>query len=467
MFLNLFTIFAHKRLHFLTMKNYLLLIFAILTIVACSKDDDGDRYAGPEPNWRNLPERPHDTFERTVLVYISGENNLSHYIPSEIQELRQGSKGIGNNALVVYVDEANERRNPYILWIRDGVTVDSTALDNDPLSSSAETMLRVLNFTSTYYPANEYGLVLWGHASGWMIEDSAEGNTAGSRPFRAYGIDNGNNSSSTIGKWMNISTIAQTLERWRHHLKFIFADCCQFQCIETAYELLGLADYIIASPAEIPGKGAPYDTITPGFFEQSTTFYKTIVDRYFDQIIEWNSDWEGTYSSRTPLSVVYCPELLNLATATNEVLSTFLPLENNALPSLSDLIYYRGNTRKRMEDVMYDMNDFIRKYTIGKNNSTATDSAAYDKWRETFNRAIIYSTNATEGWSTSGQVSTTVFSYLSQPNRYGGISMFVPQNRTNTWYLPYTLYGVDYNGYNEDIKTTAWYAAAHLDEFGW
>ena len=41
-------------------------------------------------------------------------------------------------------------------------------------------------------------------------------------------------------------------------LKFIFADCCNFMCLESIYELRQVADYIIGSPAEIPEIGAPY-----------------------------------------------------------------------------------------------------------------------------------------------------------------------------------------------------------------
>ena len=455
------------------MKKLLLFMSALLLMTACSKDEDNDDDSVPstEPSWAGVPSKPHEMFERTVLVYISGENNLSKQIATELSELRQGSKGIGNNALVVYVDDANSRRNPYLLWIREGESVDSVTLDSDPYSSSPEAMSRILNLTSTYYPAQEYGLVLWGHASGWMIGDSIatsssarigswDDDTVNSR--RAFGVDNGENTTSVVGKWINMPTLANTLAHWKH-LKFIFADCCQFQCIESAYELLGVCDYLIASPAEIPDRGAPYDTVTKGFFEKSEKFYETIVDSYFAQVVPWSLPWYE-YNSRTPLSVIYMPEMLNLATATHEVLTHFVGEE---YPDMSSLIYYMGNQNSSKESVMYDMNDFILKHTMRKSPATTADTAAYEKWKEVFDRTVIYKKNAKNGWASSGQVVPSMFQYLKDDARYGGVSMFVPQNRPNSWYEPYTSNGVAFDGYNKSIKQTAWYYAAHLNDFGW
>ena len=66
------------------MRSYLLFLCTILTLVGCKKDDD------------DSPQH----FDRTVLIYIAGENNLAPYINEELREMVRGSYGIGNNALV-------------------------------------------------------------------------------------------------------------------------------------------------------------------------------------------------------------------------------------------------------------------------------------------------------------------------------------------------------------------------------
>lgn len=469
------------------MKKFLFLFSTLAVLFSCAgSDDDEPNNNGPNfPENPGAPTAPRGPFNRTVLFYISGENSLSTYIANELKEIRKGSKGIGNNAVVVYVDDSNARRKPYILWLKEGITIDSLALEVDPLSSSQKAMSSILNYTSTYYPADEYGIVLWGHASGWLLEDSVETSATANSPQRAYravpfspqkayGIDNGKNSYSDNGQWMNISTLAQTLWNWKH-LKFIFADCCQFQCVETAYELRNVADYIIGSPAEIPGEGAPYETVVKGLFDPSETFYRTIVDSYFEQVIKTTyysyDGWSDfNYNSRTPLSVIKTAELRNLADATNTVLHTFIT-EDSETPDLSrqSLIYYCGSNSSNAFSVMYDMNDLIRKNTVGSDN-TDSGQAAYETWKEVFDRTVIYRKNASEGWMTNRQIQPYVFrSGILTDERYGGMSMFVPQtqNRSGTRYLPYTLNGVQHNGYNADIRTTAWYAAARLAEFGW
>lgn len=444
-----------------------IILFA-MTVVGCH-----DKELGYENDIVWPPEKP-ELFDRTVLVYVMGENNLSSYISSELKELREGSVGIGNNALIVYVDKADSREMPYILWIRDGQTADSCALDYDPISSDPVEMKRILDYTSTNFPAKEYGLVLWGHASGWLTEDSVKPTNRNNTIKRAYGMDNGRNASTMSGKWINISTLSQTLSEWKH-LKYLFADCCQFQCIESAYELRNVADYIIASPAEIPNEGAPYHTVSKGLFDLSDMFYKTIVDSYFEQVIPFDgyaSSLTWYYykmNARIPLSVIKTSELDQLAIATHEALQSFLPQSGGIAPNLlsEKLIYYRGNTSSMKESVMYDMNDFILHY--------ATPSA-YSNWKTAFEQAVIYKVNAKEGWITSGQIHPYVFGQdgsggtatpILTDERFGGISMFIPQDRPGSWYMPYQLNGVDFQGYNNDIKRTLWYDAAELSAFGW
>lgn len=42
--------------------------------------------------------------------------------------------------------------------------------DTDFYASDPERMYETLHWIMTRYPAETYGLVLWGHASGWVIE---------------------------------------------------------------------------------------------------------------------------------------------------------------------------------------------------------------------------------------------------------------------------------------------------------
>ena len=71
----------------------LAIVSMALLLTACSKDEDD--------NNRNIP----TLAGRTVVVYMSGENNLSTFLNKDLAEIRKGAQLISNdNNLVVYVD---------------------------------------------------------------------------------------------------------------------------------------------------------------------------------------------------------------------------------------------------------------------------------------------------------------------------------------------------------------------------
>ena len=74
-------------------------------VTACSKDEDNSS-TPPEPA------------RRTVIIYMSGENNLTYYIQSDLNEMMEGRKQVtANENLVVFVDKASISEKPYIAKI--------------------------------------------------------------------------------------------------------------------------------------------------------------------------------------------------------------------------------------------------------------------------------------------------------------------------------------------------------------
>lgn len=428
------------------MNRFLIFIFVLAALVACKKDD-------------SKTEIIEEKAKRTVFVYIAGENSLSSYIRSEIAEMKTGSKEIGNDNLVVYVDAADSKNKPYMMRLKNGEVIDSTAiaLDStqissqldkkyqlDPLTSDPIAFENILDQMITKYPAPEYGFVIWGHADGWkMSNDTIPYVTPSSGRHRSVFIDSGNNTTSNRGKVMNIQTLAKILDSkfvlgTGKKLKFILADCCQFQCVESMYELRNVADYIIGSPAEIPAEGAPYNTVVPAMFDQSNTFYEKIFNAYFAQEVS---------GLRCPLSVVKTSEMEQLAQATKIVLQSFVPHLSTIYPDMEGLIYYSGRIFEEDQKFMYDMNDFIRRYA---------SESEYANWKQAFNQAVVCKNSTIDmnnRWATNNEINFSDF--VLNDERYGGLSMFVPQNR---W---------TYSAYNKNISKTNWYYAAGLKDIGW
>ena len=419
------------------MKHLLTIIRLFILFAACSKDDDSYE-APPEPA------------QRTVIVYMSGENNLSSYLQNDLNEMKSGRQQVAaNENLVVFVDRASTTEMPYIAKITaEGNMEKLYEYEKDFLASDPDNMEEVLRRCIQLCPATrDYGLVLWGHASGWIIEKDSVDNSIYGAPRRAYGGDNGNNAAVYAGcKWLNIPSMRQVFSRLGIKWKFIFSDCCNMQNIETAYELKDAAEYLIGSPAEITGNGAPYNTVVPALFIQDDIqMYKSVCDNYNEQI-----DAAGGH---LPISVIKTSQMNALADATRQV----LPIVAGNVPQ-DDFgkghIYYFGLVKQDSweyiylmnEKTLYDMNDIIRW-------GLSEDTAAYQSWRAVFDQTVVYSKISTF-WHANcieGNAFTRTFKdFTVTSEAFGGVSMFFPQHKYDN---------SPYYKHNELIKQMGWYYA--------
>jgi len=425
------------------MKQYIILLAASFLLGACSKDNN-DSAPGPKQD-----------AERTMLVYMAAENNLSRgFADEDLREMKAGSKQLSDRQnLIVYVDQA-ETKTPYIARIKDGVLVDSVAME-ETLTADPALLEKMLRYTREHYPAQSYGLVLWGHASGWLVHNDS---VAYARS-RAYGGDTGNNSKSSSGKyWMNITSMARAIANGMGsaHLRYIFADCCNFLCVESAYELRNVCDYLIGSPAEIPDPGAPYDLIVPKLFGTSENFYQAIVDTYYDHYLEeikkrpdyyFNDVYGDLEGYSVPLSVVKSSELENLAQATASLLNS---IPDKLAPdgdfTLNQVIYYGYSSSSKYA---YDIYDALKRNTPESN---------FSQWEPYLLKAIPYSRNSAKWLTGFPQLvhDMYVFSVMSKDN-YRALSMYFPQRAYNST-TP---------NWNTVIRNFQWNSVIRWQQYGW
>lgn len=379
---------------------------------------------------------------QTVLAFIAGDNTLDSFVMEDMVEMMRSTRTLTDvDNLLLFVDTKKDA--PYLLKAEKGDTVRLETFSEELHTSAAETLKMAMQWVMEHYESSQYGLVLWGHADGWIIKNAAR-----TGPRRSYGqdVDGGLNGSGT---WMDIPDMARALESLpkvegrEKPLRFIFADCCCFQCVESAYELRNVADYIIASAAEIPGEGAPYHAVLPALFSQSDTFYKDAVDAYYSQV---------SYGYHEPLAVVKTSEMENLAQATRTVLKNSMKPLSEGWPDVDSLIYYYDHT-------LFDMNDVIMRHASQDN---------YKEWRRAFDQAVPYSTFA-EVWLANfvPYVDWVAMQHFRDfevtEQRYGGVSMFVPQNPEAVQYKYKSLVIKQ----NNTISRMQWYEAAGLGELGW
>ena len=412
-----------------TMLVSILTAGTMMSFTACSSDNE---VLSEVNDNLQLNASRYAAAERTVLVYLAGKNNLSQALQTNLEQMKAGSRLIGNNTLLVFVRRDMQGEKPWLARVNNGELTDSVSLDDMGFGKSnmqacnPELMEQVMRYAFSHYPANEYGLVLGGHSTGWLI-DEEPGQT------RAFGVDNGDGYtySRKNKRWMNVPTMARVLERMPH-LKFIFADCCNFMCLETMYELRNVTDYIIGSPAEIPAEGAPYEQIIPALFEKNT-FCSSVIGIYY-----------RAQNGELPLSAVKTSAIDQLASATRYALDMVQAKIGNGYADTQGLIHYgySGSSIQFHQEynLFYDAGDFFR---------SQLSESDYLQWKQALDKAVIEKRFAKQ-WRTCMTWRYIYSDFEMTEEKYHGVSMYIPQDAN-------TEYGIYYAQNNEDIKQLKWY----------
>ena len=427
-----------------------LLTFAsalLLLMTACSKDDDKSDFTKNQAS-------------RAVMIYMSGENNLTsnssgyRALQNDLSEIVEGSKTLAyNHRLFVFVDSlgTNEEQKgtPFIIEVHGGNVYERIKFDSDFSTADADKFREVVSWMTDNINADGYGLVLWGHATGWVVEkDSVPGPSR-----RAYGLDSGEDLGSKNERWMNITQMAQALDGLPK-LDFIFADCCNMMCAEVGYELRNVTDYLIGSPAEIPGPGAPYDIMLFNLFKTGSNLYNSIIDTYYEYYLEaYKAEYTSLAGYSVPLSVIDTKYMEELATATRDILDKFTdgyPLAPDS-PDLNGIAMYDGYD----SPLMYDMRAFIKKHV---------SSDDFQTWEDIYRQAVPYYRMSMK-WMTiydgynSYNLEAAMNTFDKDQSLYGCVSMFIPLNLTA------------YNGgeyaYNKIAAHFAWNRIMNWGNYGW
>ncbi len=228
--------FMGKMRKFAVMIKKLWILAAVaLALIGCDHESEPD-----------VPETP-DTVRRVVLVYMEARNNLYSFAYDDLDEMRLAEIP-ADCRLLTYRSIRNEEHPTLTEILPDGR--DTVLADYDAQASAVdpEQMRRVLADVKRLAPSQELGMVLWSHSSGWRQKKPAA---------RGYGLEN--------GRQMKISDLAAALKG--RGLDFLFFDTCYMGCVEVAYELRGVAPWLVASVCEVPARGMPYDLTLPELFD--------------------------------------------------------------------------------------------------------------------------------------------------------------------------------------------------------
>lgn len=461
----------------------LVLICTSWTFAACDKPNDGP-----------LPEVKKE--KQTVLVYMAAQNSLGYngYRLQDSTEIMNGAPYLGDGQRVlVFMDD---ERAPRLYEVARGYARPKLVKqwEEDLNSADPKTLTTVLNIMKEQFASDSYGLVLWSHADGWLpgarnyrnahpttsnpilaADGKVTKNT--SRRFRpqSFGMDVGKDGNmardkAALGDFpyeMNVEDIAKAVQRSGLHLRFIHNDCCEMQCIEVAYALRDVTDYVAGSPMQISAIGGFYtDMLRWGYFSPDIAdLGKTYVDYYRGKgSLPYYEDFGVVFS------ILRTADLQAVADSMAKVLPRNLPALNaQGTPNYpnTDRIqpYGRYSSYFFYRPEFFDMSDALR------NILTAEDFA---KVQKALDRATVYKATTKrfftgmgagrQYWINGGWRNTLDFNdaiYVNEAN-FCGVSMFIPQQRyaDNAARCPQGNLNITY-------RDTEWYRTAGWKAAGW
>lgn len=339
--------------------------------------------------------------QRTVIVYLAGDNNLSGEVDSKISALAEGFKNVDaeRNRLAVFADYRTDM--PKLIEItRDGPIDIETYPSLD--SADPENLKSVIAGIVQRYPADSYGLICFSHASGWLPQGALSDPTG-------YGTDSSAESSpATIlqdgSDEMTLADFAGAIRlSGGQKYDFIALEACYMAGIEVAYELKDAADGLIASSAEIlsPGFENTYREALYLLFEDEPDI-AGFAKAYFDH---WDS-MQGAMRSAT-ISAIDLTLIGELAEETGRLLDegTYLISDPSGIQHFNRNHYH----------LFFDLTEYLEA-VMGESKVQYME-----RYRSILDKAVMYS-NATEtfmsGYPYSFNIETScgLTVYIMQPD---------------------------------------------------
>lgn len=362
-----------------------------------------------------------------TLMYIFLGTSLSRYYDTNIEDAKKAIEiGIlGNSNRILYFRQKSKNIG-YINEIYYDFAKGKCAERNivEEISMNAyESMTmqfsQILSKMANEAPAKRYGLVLGGHGQGWITREILAGTSsvsalssplegdvwvpaADAEVTRAYGEDNVR---------MDITELSEGITSSGVELDYILFDACFMSNIEAIYDLRDCANYIIASPCEIMGKGFPYERTLPYLFVDggNRSDYIMAAESYY---LYYRDEYTSSYRCGS-IAVIDCNEVAALAEATAEVVAT-AKSEYDA----SKLQTYEGQRTHHF----YDFGQWT--------NVVATDSEALGRYNDQLARCIIAKYTLPIFYSAYGTYGT----YSINEEVYSGITTSAPSQAYPKWW---------------------------------
>ncbi len=366
--------------------------------------------------------------DKTVLFYIVAENSLYRFVQKDVMEILEGCCEIPDNSKVVlYVDDLDLPRIYTITNATKAVSMyyltPEYNYDEDPNSCSPDVLRQVMRYVVGKHPAKKYGMVLWSHGSGWVPGNGKDESLSARGRMKTFGVDNQHNSPlNDCGYELDVMEMAKVLREFSN-MEFLMFDACFMQTIETAYELRNITKYIIGSPSEIPGPGAPYDVMMKPMLQQD--FNPDELARIYCET--YRSDIQQQYGAL--ISSINTSKLEELAAATKKALQG-ISLRDGKFTDVQNYFWFDKWDGESIEAIpdYYDMKSIMQENL---------PQDRYAEWEKVFSETV--KGYATDWWYSSYSGRDGGYIPVDQ-TKFGGVSMYVPLQKYMDMKKPFVDY---------------------------
>lgn len=379
-------------------KRALTILLSIALLSACNPDS----YSPFQDSGNKVPDRAVVDglgFEKVLILYLEGYNNLTVDINGNISEFSQGyiPKKSDKQAVVVYAHNAvgewdwHTKTEPVIFRMYshyDEVVRDTLyRFPADEVALRQETMTEALNFIRRKFPSSSYGMLFSSHATGWIPKDYPL-NSEGSTPF-SIGAEYDNSGSKKKEYNLDIEEFTQAIPM---HLDYIVFDCCLMGGVETNYALRKCCDKIVASPTEVLSEGFDYYGLGERLLKEREVDLEGVCEDFYNKCV-----------NRSATVALYdCSYMEELA---DRCQSIFEAHPNQVLSvKSSDVQSYN-----HYFDYHYDFRDIIAKMGASEQELSGLD--------ETLSKLVLYK-----------RATPKFFNVTIDPETYSGMSMYLPRN---------------------------------------
>ena len=340
--------------------------------------------------------------ERTVLVYMAADNNLSSFGNTNIQLMLQGMKNV-EGRLVIYLDPSNDIPRLMVIEGNSAPKLDTLVAYSEENSASPEVLRRMIEDVRNLYPSNSYGLILWSHGMGWLPEkyNFHRSYSAGlvrytNLPTKYFGQD----THPGDGAMESFMETDELMAGIFGHFNFIMLDACFMGAVEVLYGLRDHADYFIASPAEILANGFPYDKIVPWLWGDEEDL-KRVCAEYFNYYNTYPDPNNAGWNSAT-VALVKSSELQHLVELTSNIVG-----ENKCVAST--VVWRYPLSKSSLPNVFYDLGEYINTYG---------DESQQSAYKQQLEKTVVFKA-----------ATPTFFGQTIPTDKFSGLSVYIPQTR--------------------------------------